>query len=336
MAERRHSETVRALYDFWSERFFDLAQGPHRVEIHDGKATEAHKLMAAVLGLLRNMRPDGHLAYQRSGDDFSVEQLAAFMHVSKTTAIGYLEWLRREGCMTEQPQWGDKGQPLSSVRRLVMPAEPTTPSPALSADLDLGSTATPSPVVEGPKSSQWGSQVQSSSSELVDTQETRRTRRRRSLVSDDVLVGDANIEGAGFLWEEEPEPDEVVEHPAYLSRETWQRVLSRLGHRSMFRRLSAPEPLEGTTMRVQAVGSQTLVFWTSFKYGLHRGQMERDAPEVRRLVRELLGADIMVEFRDLSELDDMEPVLVNAAGGRAAPNRTGPTSQGGGSAWTTT
>ena len=86
---------------------------------------------------------------------------------------------------------------------------------------------------------------------------------------------------------------------AYLDRERWDRVRSQLPRNSPLR------IQDGRMVQVSAIGSR-LTFW--FQYGYHRLKAMNDRPVLRRLVRQELGDDIVVELRETAELLDMEPV----------------------------
>jgi hypothetical protein len=96
-------------------------------------------------------------------------------------------------------------------------------------------------------------------------------------------------------WPEGPDGEPCY---AWLSEERWDRVRSQLPRVSPFN-------LRNGLVKMSAIGSR-LTFW--FQYTAHLQKAMGDAPPLRELVRQELGADVVVELMAMSEIYQIEPV----------------------------
>lgn len=161
---KSHAARVRDIYDYWLARFHEMSDGDHRIILHDGRPTEAHRLMAAIFGLLRAARADGYLVFGKSGDDMGLDDLAKRMGVSKPTAIRYLDWMEDGDCLTVEEHVTSRGYPAASKRCLVLPIPSKASSGAIDSGPSQASNSTDLLGAVGPRSSETGSEVKRSSS----------------------------------------------------------------------------------------------------------------------------------------------------------------------------
>jgi hypothetical protein len=133
---------------FWTQQIQRWAERPRtRLRFHDGTRREKLPVAAAVLGLLDNMRHDGALRGPRGF--WSVDQLAGFMHTSRTTAIAVLREFEELGALHVVPVHDERGHHQASERYMRVPSGAKPKVQAASSEVDLGNDETQSPQTTG-------------------------------------------------------------------------------------------------------------------------------------------------------------------------------------------
>jgi len=108
--------TANDLRHFW-HRQFAAWRGQRRITI-GARKRDTLTIVVAVLGLLDSMKADGRLRGSR--DWWTLNELAAFMRLSRETALDILAWLEDDGLMVVTRRRED-GRVQTAERRLVLP-----------------------------------------------------------------------------------------------------------------------------------------------------------------------------------------------------------------------
>lgn len=123
---------------FWTAQFQRWAARPgHRLRMPDGTSRDKAKLMAAICGLLDNMRKEG--ALRGSNGFWNVDQLAEFMGMTRRIAFDTLQMLEQEKALVVVPVHDERGHRQTSERYMRIPAGAVKPQVhRASSGVDLG------------------------------------------------------------------------------------------------------------------------------------------------------------------------------------------------------
>jgi hypothetical protein len=103
----------------------------------DGTNRDKAKLIAAICGLLDNMRKDGALTGPTGF--WSIDQLAEYMGMSRGIAFDTLQMLEKQKALVVVPVHDDRGHHLASERYMRIPVGAVKPKVhRASSTVDLG------------------------------------------------------------------------------------------------------------------------------------------------------------------------------------------------------